>query len=160
VGDGTAIAKPKCRSIIWGDSALIRKQLALLTSVALIAITVTFPGAISAQTTTDAAANKARFEVQKISSNRGQKVEIKLRDSSKIKGYISEVAQDNFVVSDPKTGASQTLSYAEVSSVKKASGSSIKPWLILGAVAAGVGITWAIVKPAVCDGGAQTRGIC
>jgi len=140
---------------------LIRKQLALLTSVALIAITVTFPGAINAQTTTDSVAiDKARLEVQKISSNRGQKVEIKLRDSSKIKGYISEVAQDNFVVSDPKTGASQTLSYAEVSSVKKTSGGSIKPWLILGAVAAGVGITWAIVKPAVCDGGAQTRGIC
>lgn len=103
---------------------------------------------------------KKRSEVQKLSANRGNKAEVTLRDKTKIKGYITGVDQDSFIVSDPKTGASQTLSYGEVSSVKKVGGSSMKPWLILGAVAAGVGITWAIVKPAVCDGGAQSRGIC
>jgi len=141
--------------------ALIRKQLALLISMALMAITVNFPGAASAQTTTDSVAvQKTRLDVQKLGTNRDKKVEVKLRDNTKIKGYITAVDQDTFSVSDYKAGSAQTLSYAEVSSVKRAGGSSMKPWLILGAVIAGVGITWAIVKPAVCDGGAQSRGIC
>lgn len=29
-----------------------------------------------------------------------------------------------------------------------------------GAVVAGAAITWVIVKPVLCDGGAQTRGPC
>jgi hypothetical protein len=32
--------------------------------------------------------------------------------------------------------------------------------LIVGGIAAGAITTWLIVKPAVCDGGAQTRGVC
>jgi hypothetical protein len=140
---------------------LIKKQLAVLISIALLAITLTVPGATSAQTTTDSpAVQKTRLDVQKLGVNRGKKVEVKLRDNTRVKGYITSVDQDTFSVSDFKSGDAQTLSYAEVSSVKKAGGASIKPWLIFGAVAAGVGITWAIVKPAVCDGGAQTRGIC
>lgn len=122
---------------------------------------MSFPGVAGAQTASDAeAVQKTRMNVEKLSSNRGQKVEVKLRDNTVSKGYITTVSSDSFVLSDPKTGASQTFSYAEVSSVKKAGGGSLKPWLILGGVAAAVGITWAIVKPAVCDGGAQTRGIC
>jgi hypothetical protein len=32
--------------------------------------------------------------------------------------------------------------------------------VILGSVVGGALVTWAIVKPALCDGGAQTRGPC
>ena len=32
--------------------------------------------------------------------------------------------------------------------------------LIGGAVAGGLIVGWLIVKPALCDGGAQTRGLC
>jgi len=39
-------------------------------------------------------------------------------------------------------------------------GLSTKSWIIIGGAAAGTIITWLIVKPAFCDGGAQTRGIC
>jgi hypothetical protein len=137
---------------------LIKKQLATLISMAVIAITFAFPA--KGQTTVDPQIASTRAKVEKLQAGGASKVEVKLRDQSKIKGYISGVEQDSFTVSDPKTGATQTVAYTEVSEVKKSGGSSIKPWLILGAVAAGVGITWAVVKPAVCDGGAQTRGVC
>lgn len=139
---------------------MIRKQIAILISAALIGLTLAFPNATSGQNTVDSQVEKTRLEVQKLSRDSGKKVEVKLRDKTRIKGYISGVDQDSFILADLKTGATQTIAYSEVSQVKKAGGSSMKPWLILGAVAAGVGITWAIVKPAVCDGGAQTRGIC
>ena len=126
--------------------------------MALMAITLVFPA--KAQTTLDTQIESTRSKVEKLRAGGNSKIEVKLRDKTKIKGYITGVDQDSFIVSDSKTGTTQTLTYAEVSEVKKSGGSSMKPWLILGAVAAGVGITWAIVKPAVCDGGGQTRGIC
>ena len=152
--------------LLWPESdnfrteviRVIKKQLAILISVALMAITLAFPA--NAQTTFDTQIESTRSKVEMLRASGNSKVEVKLKDKTKIKGHITGVDQDSFIVSDSKTGTTQTVAYAEVSEVKKSGGSSLKPWLILGAVAAGVGITWAIVKPAVCDGGAQTRGIC
>lgn len=86
---------------------------------------------------------------------------MKFRDRTKLKGFIESVEPVSFKLRDPKDGTSQSIAYSEVDSVSKASsGISTKTWLILGGVAAGAVTTWLIVKPAVCDGGAQTRGIC
>ena len=137
---------------------LIKRQLAIVISMALLAVTFAFPA--RGQTAFDTQIESTRVKVEKLRAGGNSKVEVKLRDKTKIKGYITGVEQESFTVSDSKTGTTQTVTYAEVSEVKKSGGTSLKPWLILGAVAAGVGITWAVVKPAVCDGGAQTRGIC
>ena len=78
-----------------------------------------------------------------------------------LKGYISDADQDSFTVVDSMTGSRNSLAYADTSSVKKAgSGISGKTWIILGAAAVGAIVTWVIVKPVLCDGGAQTRGPC
>jgi len=95
------------------------------------------------------------------SSSKDTQVEVRFRDKTKVKGYITAVEPVSFTLKDPKSGASQSITYSEVDSVGKASdGVSTKTWLILGGVAAGVVTTWLVVKPAVCDGGAQTRGVC
>ena len=81
--------------------------------------------------------------------------------NGKVKGYITAVEPVSFTLKNPKDGKSQSIGYLEVDSVSKASGGvSTKTWLIIGGVAAGAVTTWLVVKPAVCDGGAQTRGIC
>jgi hypothetical protein len=86
---------------------------------------------------------------------------VKFRDDTKLKGYIDSVDPVSFKLRDPKNGTSQSIAYSEVESVSKASsGVSTKTWLIVGGIAAGAITTWLIVKPAVCDGGAQTRGVC
>ena len=46
------------------------------------------------------------------------RIEVKLRDKTKIKGYISEAGEDNFVVIDAKTGAALTVAYPQVKQVK------------------------------------------
>lgn len=89
------------------------------------------------------------------------RVEVRLRDNTQLKGYLNDADQDSFTVVDSQTGSSKTVSYADTSSVKKVgSGISAKTWIILGAAAVGAAVTWVIVKPALCDGGAQTRGPC
>ncbi len=106
-------------------------------------------------------AAKARAKVARIGVGQNAKVEVKLRDESTIKGYVSEVQQDSFTVVERETGVSRTVAYADAADVKRSGGGlSTKSWAIIGAAAAGAVVTWIIVKPAICDGGAQTRGIC
>jgi hypothetical protein len=106
-------------------------------------------------------AAKARTRVAKIGVGQNAKVEVKLRDESKIRGYISELHQDSFTVVERDTAVERNLGYSEVAEVKRSNGGlSTRSWAIIGAAAAGAIVTWIIVKPALCDGGAQTRGIC
>jgi hypothetical protein len=106
-------------------------------------------------------AAKARATAAKIGVGQSAKVEVKLRDQSRIKGYISEVQQDSFTVVERDTGAGRSVAYSDVTEVKRPGGGlSAKSWGIIGAAAAGAIVTWIIVKPALCDGGAQSRGIC
>ena len=117
------------------------------------------PATVTAQANADI--EKTRAKVQVLSANKDSQVEVKFHDKTKVKGYIVSVEPVSFTLRDPKDGRRQSITYSEVDSVSKASsGVSTKTWLILGGVAAGVVTTWLVVKPAVCDGGAQTRGIC
>lgn len=138
---------------------MIRKHVAIALSVIITALGLALPLPASAQTETEI--EKVRAKVQVLSASRDSQVEIKFRDKTKIKGYITAVEPVSFTLRDGKSGTTQSIAYSEVDSVNKASGGvSTKTWLILGGVAAGVATTWLIVKPAVCDGGAQTRGVC
>jgi hypothetical protein len=142
---------------------LIRKHVAIALSSIVLFSTFCFSSTTHAQTVPNAqAGEKARATVQKIGLGRDARVEVKLRDQTKLKGYVSAAEQDSFTVTDAKTGTSQTVRYAEVAKVKKPGhGLSTMTWVIIGAVATAViivGVT--VVKPVVCDGGAQSRGLC
>lgn len=102
------------------------------------------------------AIEKTRAKVQKLGIGQDARVEVKLRDNTKVKGYISASSQDSFTVTDSKTGASQAIAFADAAEVKKQGGGlSTRSWIIIGGVAAAVvivGLT--VVRPVLCDGGA------
>ena len=130
-------------------------------AVALSVIITVLSFGPAAQAQSSAEIDKIRAKVQTLSASKDTQVEVKFRDRTKLKGYIESVEPVTFTLRDPKLGTTQSIAYSEVDSVSKAgSGISSKTWLIVGGVAAGAVTTWLIVKPAVCDGGAQTRGIC
>ena len=41
-----------------------------------------------------------------------------MRNKTKLKGYVSKVSEDSFVIVDEKTGTTSTVSYAQVKQVK------------------------------------------
>ena len=138
---------------------MIKRHLAVTLSVIITALSFGLPATATAQSTVEI--EKIRARVQTLSTSKDSQVEVKFRDRTKIKGYIGSVEPLSFTLRNPKDGTSQSITYSEVDSVSKAGGGiSTKTWLILGGVAAGAVTTWLVVKPAVCDGGAQTRGIC
>ena len=136
---------------------MLKKYLVCLLSMLVFAAWVV-PGPVSAQSES---VEKTRTKVQTLSINRDQQIEVRFHDRTKIKGHIVSVDPDSFTINDGNTATPQRILYSEVDEIKKVSkGFSAKTWLILGGVAAGTVATWLIVKPAVCDGGAQSRGIC
>jgi len=140
---------------------MFRPIFAMMLAAAILVTGFGLP-TVRAQAVTDAGATeKIRTKVQKIGVGGNARVEVKLRDNTRLKGYISDAEQDSFTVIDSMSGSRNSVAYADTSSVKKASsGISGKTWAILGAAAIGAVVTWIIVKPALCDGGAQTRGPC
>ena len=72
-------------------------------------------------------------------------VEIKLRDKTKLKGYVDKIAADHFVISDLKTDNTTNVAYAQVRQVKqvKAHHLSDRKMSIIAAVIVTVLFTWA-----------------
>jgi hypothetical protein len=140
---------------------LFRRTVSIIVSAVLLTVAIGLHP-VWAQTAKELQAiEKARASVLKLGVGQTSRVEVKLRDQTKVRGYVSEAGQDAFTVTDQETGTSQTLSYADVAEVKKPGGGpSTRTWIILGGVAAAAVVVGIVVKPAFCDGGAQTRFPC
>jgi hypothetical protein len=63
-------------------------------------------------------AEKVKEGISKLGTGADARIEVKLRDKTKLKGYVSDAGEDSFVVVDEKTGASSTVTYLQVKQVK------------------------------------------
>jgi len=63
-------------------------------------------------------AEKVKEGISKIGTGAAAHVEVKLRDKTKLKGYVSEANEDSFVTVDEKTNATSTVAYSQVQQVK------------------------------------------
>lgn len=63
-------------------------------------------------------AEKVKEGISKLGTGAEARIEVKLRDKTKLKGYVSEAGEDSFVIVDGKTGATSTVTYAQVKQVK------------------------------------------
>jgi hypothetical protein len=79
-------------------------------------------------------------------------VTIKLRDKTKLTGYVSEIRDTSFDVTDLKSAGTTTVGYPDVVQVKGNNLSTRTKIIITAAVIAGIAITLYIVRGAFCDG--------
>ncbi|HKO44948.1 MAG TPA: hypothetical protein VJU84_16845 [Pyrinomonadaceae bacterium] len=63
-------------------------------------------------------AAKVKEGISKLGTGEQARIEVKLRDKTKLKGYVGEAGQDSFVIVNEKTSATSTVSYAQVKQVK------------------------------------------
>ena len=88
-------------------------------------------------------AGKVKSGIEKVGSGREARVEIKLRDKTRLKGYVSEIGENEFVVTDIKTGASNKVAYADVKQIK---GNNLSTGAKIGiGIGIGVGLTILVV---------------
>ena len=85
----------------------------------------------------DAASDKVKTAVAKRGTGPHAKVTVKLKDQTRLKGYISNAGDNSFTLSDSKTGQVRTLAYSDVAEVKKQGGMSLPAKIGIG-VGAGI----------------------
>ena len=61
---------------------------------------------------------QVKREIAKLGTGPDARVEVKLRDETKLKGHLGEVGDDSFAVVDDKTGTVTTVTYPQVKQVK------------------------------------------
>jgi hypothetical protein len=71
----------------------------------------------AAQTSANPAQDVAA-EIRRIGTGNDALVEITLRDGRKLKGFVIEIRQDEFVVAEQKSGRTSIVEYAQVSRLK------------------------------------------
>jgi hypothetical protein len=119
---------------------MFKRNLSLMLIGSLILSLAAAPS-VSASPKTEkkeAFAAKVKAGVAKIGVGHDARVEVKLRDKTKLKGYISEAADETFTVTDLKTGATATVAYSNVTQVKAHNLSTGEVIVIAAAVAVGV----------------------
>jgi len=62
---------------------------------------------------------KIKLELQKRGIGERARVKVMIRDKTQVKGYVSQIGDDSFQVSDKKTGRVTTLAYQEVDRLQK-----------------------------------------
>lgn len=63
-------------------------------------------------------AAKVKAAIDKIGTGTDARIEVKLRDKTKLKGYVSERSEDHFIIVDAKTGVATMVMYPQVKQVK------------------------------------------
>lgn len=104
----------------------------------------------------DQRSDKARQNAAKIAAEGDHLGEVKFRTGEKRKGRITAVDQDSFTLEPLKGGAAETMRFADVDSIKRSRKGLIEvAWIAIAAAsAAAVILTFTVIKPILCDGGA------
>jgi sRNA-binding regulator protein Hfq len=121
-------------------------------SVALLGLMLLFTNlqSIKAQTNTGnntAAVEKIKANVTKRGTGEKARVNVKMLNGTKMKGFISQVGEDSFTLTDSKTKQTSTLAYSDVAQVKK-QGLSTTSKILIG-VGVGVAVTAVVLAVAL-----------
>jgi small nuclear ribonucleoprotein (snRNP)-like protein len=76
---------------------------------------------------------KVKTSIAKLGTGPAARVSVKLRNGTKLKGYISEISDDQFVVMDSKTNTAVPIPYPQVKQVK---GNNLSTGVTIAIVAA------------------------
>ena len=135
---------------------MLKKVLSLVLSGLLInavAVSSTY-----ARPQDDQARNieKVKENVRKLGVGEDARVEVKLHDGRKLKGYIQEAGEDTFTLIDSKSGTAMTVAYSQVKELKGTNRSTAAKVGIN--VAKGVGIVAAVAGIALLLGIVIAKG--
>jgi hypothetical protein len=97
-------------------------------------------------------AQRVKAGISKLGVGPEARVQVKLKDKTKLAGYVSEAGAEHFVVMNTGTGHATTIAYPAVAQVQGNNLSTKVKIIITASVIAGIIIVLYIVKGAFCDG--------
>ncbi|HRH44898.1 MAG TPA: hypothetical protein PKY82_24890 [Pyrinomonadaceae bacterium] len=98
---------------------MFKKYLSLFLTVLVINLSFSSVAFADTKIEKDAKfAQKVKTEITKLGTGTEAKIQVKLKDGTKLKGYISNIGEESFSVTDEKTGASTEVPYPNAKQVK------------------------------------------
>jgi hypothetical protein len=95
---------------------MFRKHLAIVVAVSLSLLLIQPPALAQSRGEGAPTAEKIKADVAAIGT--GARVSVKLREGRSLTGYVSQVGEQDFVLTKAKEGTKQTVAYADVTRVK------------------------------------------
>ena len=120
---------------------MFKKLVSLVIAVLLLHVSV---GTVSAKSEAEKEAQhaaKVKQGILKLGTGETALVKIKLRDKTKLEGYVSAVGDESFAVTDVKTGIATTVAYPQVKQVK---GNNLSTGAKI-AIGVGIGLVVALI---------------
>src|SRR3989442_7844983 len=98
---------------------MFKKFLSLALTGSLISMVTLVPASAQSQTETDARqTEKVKARILKLGIGKKARVEVRLKDNTRLNGYVSEITEDHFNVADANAGVAATVPYAQVQQLK------------------------------------------
>lgn len=116
-----------------------------LTILFLVFVMAFGPIVRGQQQSAHASETKLKAEVERRLHKKEERVKVKLRNGSQVKGRITQTSDNGFTLTDEKTGSHSDLAYADVLDVEGRGMSKKKKILIATAIGVGVVITLAAI---------------
>jgi hypothetical protein len=128
-----------------GGKTMFRKNLSLFLIGSLMLSHFAAPSAFAKTKQEKEAASVAKVKatVAKLGAGKDTKIFVKLRDNTKLNGYVRRIEEDAFVVADAKTGAETRIAYGDV---RYARGKNLSTGALIAiTVGTGVGATLLVI---------------
>ncbi len=93
-----------------------------------------------AQPNTDKELEKVKTEIRKRGTGKESKVVVTMKDGTKLNGYISQILEDSFDLTDAKTKQPNTIPYRDMAQVKRLGMSKGAKTAITIGVVAGIAV--------------------
>jgi hypothetical protein len=121
-----------------GGKTMFKKNLSLIIVGSLLLSLFATPAALAGTKEEKEAALAAKVKdgVAKLGAGVDAKISVKLRNKTKLKGYVSRIEEEAFFVTDAKTGDETRVDYGDVTQAK---GNNLSTGAII-AIAAGVAV--------------------
>ena len=98
---------------------MFEKSLSLVLAVLLTGMITCVPAPAQSQAGKDPQqSEKVKAKVTKLGTGKQARVEVKLKDNTRLKGYIGEIAEEHFTLVDPKHGTVTPVPYEQVQQIK------------------------------------------
>lgn len=88
----------------------------------------------------------AKARVQEIAAGKRSVVYVKLRDGTQLRGYISQIENDSFTITDKATNQTTSVSYRDVVILKGKAPSSTRSKVLIGV---GIGVSILVIAVTV-----------
>jgi hypothetical protein len=120
---------------------MFKKALVLGLCVAFLNFCFSTPAFAQAKQDEDVKlAAEVKSKLQKLGEGKKARVQVKLKNGTKLKGYVSQVKEDSFLLTGDSAATPVEVPYLQIEKVKRSHRNTAWTWIGIGTLAASIAV--------------------